>query len=135
MKTPLRSYQDLKVWQVGVGLVTETYRVCRRFPSSESYRLTSQLTAAAVSIPANIAEGYGRAHRGDYLRFLSVANGSLKEWETELIIAGRTGYVDDADLRALMSKAADLGRMLRGLRASLTRRSLHPTPSHPTPSR
>ncbi len=129
MKRALHSYQDLRVWQSGVCLVEDTYRLCRTFPKREQYGLTSQLTRAAVSVPANIAEGYGRAHRGDYLRYLSVANGSLKEWETEIIIAGRLGYVSVDDLRPVMARAANLGRMLRNLTASLRR-----TPSHPTPS-
>jgi four helix bundle protein len=127
----LHSYQDLRVWQAGVTLVEETYLASRRFPSHELYGLTSQIRRAAVSVPANIAEGYGRAHRGDYLRYLSVANGSLKEWETEVVIAGRLGYITEAEGRDLMLRAADLGRMLRNLRASLRRPPSPRTPSHP----
>jgi four helix bundle protein len=131
MGRALHSYQDLRVWQAGITLVEDTYRICKRFPKHELYGLASQMTRAAVSIPANIAEGYGRIHRGDYLRYLSVANGSLKEWETEIVIAGRLGYVTGTDLRAVTSRAADLGRMLRNLSASLRRTPSHPTPSHP----
>ncbi|HXY70576.1 MAG TPA: four helix bundle protein [Gemmatimonadales bacterium] len=134
MKTPLRSYRDLKLWQSGVTLALESYRVCARFPAAEVYGLASQIRRAAVSIPANIAEGYGRVHRGDYLRYLSVANGSLKEWETEMQIASDLGYVTPAEQRALMARSTELGRMLRSLTAKLVRRP-HPTPSHPTPTR
>ena len=112
----------------------ESYRVCARFPKRESYGLVSQIQRAAVSIPANIAEGYGRSHRGDYLRYLSVANGSLKEWETEMLIAGHLGYVPNDELRRLMLAATELGRMLRSLSAKLRQPTLHPTPLHPTPS-
>ena len=134
MKRTLDSYQDLKVWQVGMTLVLDSYRVCARFPRREAYGLAGQIQRAAVSVPANIAEGYGRAYRGDYLRYLSVANGSLKEWETEMLIAGHLGYVPNDEMRTLMLAATELGRMLRGLSASLRRPSSPPTPSHPTPA-
>jgi len=134
VRTALRSYRGLKVWQASVELAEETYRVCRAFPASERFGLASQMRRAAVSIPANIAEGYGRAHRGDYLRSLSVANGSLKEWETEMIVAGRIGLVTAEDLRRLMALSDEVGRMLGSLTRSLRRQPLHPTPSHPTPS-
>ena len=133
MKRTLDSYQDLRVWQVGMTLVLDSYRVCARFPKCESYGLASQIQRAAVSVPANIAEGYGRSHRGDYLRYLSVANGSLKEWETEMLIAGQLGYVPNDEMRTLMLSASELGRMLRSLSAKLRVPPLHPTPSHPTP--
>ena len=131
---PLRSYQDLKVWQAGMTLVLGSYRVCARFPKVEAYGLADQIRRAAVSIPSNIAEGYGRAHRGDYLRHLSVANGSLKEWETELRIANDLGYLPQREYRALMHSADELGRMLRALAKRLVR-SPHPTPYPPTPTR
>ena len=122
------------MWQGGMKLVLDSYRLCARFPRHESYGLVSQIERAAVSVPANIAEGYGRWHRGDYLRSLSVANGSLKEWETEMLIAGHLGYVSTEQLQQMMTLADELGRMLRGLSAKLRQARLHPTPSHPTPS-
>jgi len=124
----LRSYSDLKVWQAGLHLVALTYRVTRRFPKSELYGLTGQMRRAAVSIPANIAEGYGRSHRGDYLRYLSVANGSLKELETEMLIATRLGYVAPAASEEFLGIADELGRMLRSLAKSLSAHAPHPTP-------
>jgi len=117
-----------------MALVLGSYRVCARFPKGEAYGLASQIRRAAVSVPANIAEGYGRAHRGDYLRHLSVANGSLKEWETEVRIANDLGYLPGREYRVLMLTAEELGRMLRVLTKRLVR-APHPTPSHPTPTR
>jgi len=128
MPPALRSYRELKVWQAGVRLVTLSYRITRRFPKPELYGLTSQIRRSAVSIPANIAEGYGRSHRGDYLRYLSVANGSLKELETEMLIAGELGYVPPEEASRFCERAEELGRMLGSLRRSLSDRRLHPTP-------
>jgi four helix bundle protein len=127
MGRTLQSYQDLKVWQAGIRLVLLSYRICGRFPRREMYGLASQIQRAAVSIPANIAEGYGRSHRGDYVRYLSVANGSLKELETEILIANYLGFVRQDEFKQLMLATAELGRMLRGLTLSL-REPLHPTP-------
>ncbi len=83
------SYRGLEVWQVAMDLVEEVYRLTPRLPEAEKYGLISQLRRAVTSIPANIAEGYGRTHRGDYLRHLSIARGSLMEIETHLMIAVR----------------------------------------------
>jgi four helix bundle protein len=85
----LKSYRDLEVWQKAMDLVEEVYRIAERFPSQEKYGLTGQLQRAAVSIPANIAEGYGRMHRKEYLQHLSIAKGSLAEVETHLALAVR----------------------------------------------
>jgi four helix bundle protein len=109
-------------------LVLTAYQLSSRFPKHESFGLTSQIRRAAVSVPANIAEGYGRSHRGDYVRYMSVANGSLKELETELTIASRLGYVAEADRRQVMRQADELGRMLGRLIRILRKESPHPTP-------
>jgi len=89
----LQSYRDLEVWQVAMDLVEATYILTRQYPKEERYGLTSQTQRAAVSVPANISEGYGRTHRGDYKRFLSIARGSLCELETHFTIAVRLGYI------------------------------------------
>jgi four helix bundle protein len=78
----VRSYRELAVWLEGMNLVTETYRLSRQFPTDERFGLTSQMRRSAVSIPANIAEGHGRSHRGDFLHHVSFARGSLAELET-----------------------------------------------------
>ena len=128
MAPALRSYRELRVWRVGVQLVALVYQITRQFPRTESFGLASQMQRAAVSIPANIAEGYGRTHRGDYLRHLSVANGSLKELETEMFVATRLGYLTPATSREFFRIAGQLGRMLRLLAKRLAHSPPHPTP-------
>jgi four helix bundle protein len=91
----IRSYRDLRVWQMGMDLAEHCYLVTQGFPQAEVYGLTSQLRRAAVSVPANIAEGYGREYRKEYIHFLRVAQGSLKELETHLILASRIGYLPE----------------------------------------
>ncbi|MEK7148811.1 MAG: four helix bundle protein [Patescibacteria group bacterium] len=81
------SYKDLIVWQKSIILVTEVYSITKQFPQSEIYALSSQMQRAAISIPSNIAEGYKRNHRLEFIQFLSVANGSAGELETQLVIA------------------------------------------------
>jgi four helix bundle protein len=120
----VRSYRDLIVWQKAMDLVVESYRLSRLLPKSEVYGLASQLQRAAVSVPANIAEGQGREHLGDYVRHLSIANGSLMELETHLLLAGRLTYLADDDLRHAFSLTAEVGRMITGLTKRL--RSLKP---------
>jgi len=82
------------------------------FPEDERFGLTSQMRRAAASIPANIAEGYGRLHRGDYLRHLSIARGSLCELETFLIISTKHKYVNDDGLRKIWDLTQQLGKMV-----------------------
>lgn len=118
----IRSYRDLKVWRVSMNLVTHVYRVSSAFPRHETYGLTSQVRRAAVSISSNIAEGHGREHLGDYLYHLSVANGSLMELETQVLIAGRLVYTDQPSIDALMLTAVDVGCLLAGLIRALKRR-------------
>jgi four helix bundle protein len=134
----IRDYQDLLVWQRGMDLLVACYGLSDAFPRHELFGLTAQLRRAAVSVPANIAEGHGRDHLGDYLRHLSIANASLMEVETHLQAAGRLGYVAASDVDAMLASTAELGRMLHGLRRSLRRRAgrLHPhapDPRHLTP--
>jgi four helix bundle protein len=81
-KKKIESYQDLQVWQKAMDLVIECYRLTQRFPANEQYGLTSQIRRAAVSVPANIAEGFGRWYSKEFVRFLLTTNGSLKEVET-----------------------------------------------------
>jgi four helix bundle protein len=131
----LRSYRDLIVWQVGMDLVAESYRLCGRLPRNEIFGLSAQIRRAAVGIPSNIAEGYGRIHRGDYVRFLSIANGSLKELETEVLIAERLGYVTGDQVAGALGLAERVGRLLAALiRRLSTPQTPHPTPANPPPS-
>jgi four helix bundle protein len=115
----VKSYRDLLVWQKAMALVVESYSVTRLLPKSESYGLIGQIQRAAVSIPANIAEGHGREHLGDYVRHLSFANGSLMELETHFLIAVELTYVTHEQTAAAMSMASEVGRMLTGLTRKL----------------
>ncbi len=117
----MRGYRDLETWQNAMELVKEVYVATRHFPKDELYGLTSQLRRAAVSIPSNIAEGCGRNSRNELRHFLGQARGSLAEVETQLELARSLGYLDTTTATALLSKAAQLGRMLTGLRAWSTR--------------
>jgi four helix bundle protein len=95
--------------------VTEVYRLSRFFPKEEVYGLTSQMRRCAVSIPSNIAEGYGRNSTSDYIRFLRVGMGSLYELQTQAEIAMNLGYLDAAEFDAIAKEIAVLGRMLGSL--------------------
>ena len=118
----VNSYRDLEVWQKATDLVIECYRLTIRFPKNELYGLTAQIQKAAVSIPANIAEGHGRDHLGDYLHHLSIANGSLMELETHLLIANRLCYLKESELQPVLSLSAEVGRMLAGLTRALRKK-------------
>lgn len=118
----IRSYRDLEVWQKAMSLVVDCYKTASEFPRTELYGLTSQLQRAAVSVPANVAEGQGRSHTKEFLNHLSIAYGSLMEVETHLFIAARLGYIDALALNALLEKSAEIGRMLNGLIQALTRK-------------
>ncbi|HEV8587500.1 MAG TPA: four helix bundle protein [Pyrinomonadaceae bacterium] len=113
-------YQELIAWQRAMDLVELVYKASRAFPREEIYALTSQVRRAGVSIPSNIAEGQGRRTTSDFLRHLSIAYGSLREVETQLLIAGRLGYITAAQLEAVMDCAGEVGRLLNGLMNSLS---------------
>ena len=115
----IQSYRDLLVWRKAMDLVVYCYRFVGDLPKNETYGLISQIQRAAISIPANIAEGHGRDHMGDYLRHLSIANGSLMELETHLLLIGRLGYHSENDAEALIAKCSEVGKMLAGLSKSL----------------
>jgi four helix bundle protein len=117
----IQSYRDLKVWQQAMDLAEKCYSLTRQFPKDELYGMTSQVRRSAASVAANIAEGHGRNSRGDYAKFLRVAQGSLKELETHLILAGRVGLIGDDLLSPVLKQSEDLGKMLRALIRSLER--------------
>jgi four helix bundle protein len=109
----VNSYRDLIVWQQGIDLATAIYEVTRSWPKEELYGLTQQARRAAVSVPANIAEGNGREARGSYVHFLRISQGSLKELETHLIIANRAGIADDKQIYGLLGQCESVGKLLR----------------------
>lgn len=114
-RAKITSYRDLMVWVRAMDLVEVCYKLSMQFPQSEIYGLTSQTRRAAVSIPANIAEGHGRKNLGEYLQHLSISNGSLKELETHLLIAGRLHYVKGDEIIPALERCAEIGRMLASL--------------------
>ncbi len=115
----LKTYKELKVWQKSFALCADIYRISTRFPSDERFGLTSQLRRAAVSIPSNIAEGYARDTTRDYIRFLWVANGSLAEVETQLMLTRTLRVAPETDVDTLLESVSEIERMLRALIRSL----------------
>ena len=124
----IKSYRDLQVWQEAVDLVELVYRASAAFPADERFGLTSQLRRSSVSIPSNIAEGHARPSTRDYLRFLGISLGSLAEMETQLLIAQRLEYIDDALLDRICQASDRIGRMLRAMMKSLQTRLPPPSP-------
>jgi four helix bundle protein len=122
----IKNYRDLLVWQKSMDLCVESYRLCDPFPRPEEFGLKSQIRRAASSIPANIAEGHGRDHLGDYLHHLSIAKGSLAELETHLLLAARLGYLDEAAVAAALRSTDEISRMLNGLSGKLRSGLLKP---------
>jgi four helix bundle protein len=118
----VKSYRDLLVWQRAVDLAVMLYELSNQLPKSETYGLTSQIRRSAVSIAANIAEGHARDTTRDYLRFLSIAVGSLSELETHLILCERLRYLSAVTVRPAMEAADELGKMLRSMRGTLSNR-------------
>ena len=116
----MRGYRDLIVWQRSMNLAEGVYRLTQGFPIEERFGLTSQARRAAVSVPANIAEGYGRGTRPSYASFVRIAQGSLKELETHLILAHRIGFCSGDVTGDLLADADEIGRMLRALLAKLS---------------
>ncbi len=116
-------YQDLIVWQRAMELVEIIYRVTAQLPGAERCGLCTQMRRSARSIPANIAEGYGRGCTGDYRRHLSFANGSLFELETDLALVNRLGLLEAKDVQEAQSKASEVARLLVALRRSIPRGS------------
>ncbi len=130
------SYRDLIVWRSSIDVVKVVYELSRVFPTDERFGLTSQMRRAAVSIPANIAEGHGRHHTGDYLRHLSIATGSLCELETLLTIAEQLGFLRAEDHQSVIGRTEHISRMLGGLSRALRvhRRAPTPSPQPPAPT-
>ena len=118
----IRSYEDLKVWQLAMELVELVYMVTEKFPKKEQYRLVDQLCRASVSVPSNIAEGSMRHTTREYIRFVGIAQGSLAEVETQVMIAKKLGFLEENDYLNIMNVASDVGKMLNGLRSSLMRK-------------
>ena len=117
-----KNFRDLKVWQLGMQLAEEVYHLSQQFPKHEVYGLGSQIQRAAVSIPANIAEGHAIGSTKDFARFLGIAQGSLAELETHLMLAERMKYGNPIQIGSLLSRCGEEARMLRALRKSVRSR-------------
>ena len=116
---PVQSYRDLRVWQLAMDLAAWCYKLTQRFPKDEVFGLTSQIRRSSCSIAANIAEGYGRENRREYIQFLRIAQGSLKELETHLLIAVRAGVTSSETTDALLVDCEIEGKQLHALIRSL----------------
>lgn len=115
----LKNYKELKVWQKSYLLCLEVYKITKGFPKEERYGLTSQIRRAAVSVPSNIAEGYGRKTTPEYIQALYVAYGSNCELETQILLAGDLGYIKDENMRKVQKEIGEVERMLKALIKSL----------------
>jgi len=118
----MESYQELEVWKKAIELVTDIYRITKTFPNEEIYALTSQVRRAAISVPANIAEGWGRNMTKEYIQFLRIARGSLLEVETHLIVSRNLQYLNDQPFGIILQKIQEINKMLNSLINSLSKR-------------
>ena len=117
---PIRDYKDLHVWQKGMQLAKEIYLLTGKFPSEEKFGLVSQMRRTAVSIPSNIAEGQARNTTGEFVQFISHAEGSAAEVDTQLRLSIELGYYSTNDLEDVFRLLTDVQKMLKRLRYSLT---------------
>lgn len=111
----IQNYKELDVWQKAVALTTELYRPTSHFPDTDRYGLTSQIRRATTSVAANIAQGWGRGSRGEYIQFLTVARGSLMELETHLIVACNLQFIKPDEFGSLSKPVNDIEKMLNRL--------------------
>ena len=122
----LKNYKALKVWQKSYELCLEIYRITAKFPKEEIRGLTSQIRRSVVSIPSNIAEGYGRKTTTDYIRMLYISYGSVCELETQILLAGDLDLIEKGELGKLKKDIAEIERMLKALIKSLENKPLNP---------
>jgi four helix bundle protein len=113
------SHKDLLVWQRSMDLVEKIYLTTSKFPPNEQWGLTSQMRRAAVSVPSNIAEGYGRQATGEYRHHLLIARGSLLELETQLLVCRRLKYLEPGDADALLIETEEISKMMGSLIAKI----------------
>ena len=119
--TYVKTFRDLLIWQKSMVLVTDIYTLSKSFPQDESYGLTSQIRRCAVSIPSNIAEGYGRNSNSELIRYLHIATGSLYELQTQIEISYNLNYIQKGDFETLHESSREIERML----SSFTRKLIN----------
>ena len=122
METKTRSYKDLVVWQKGIALAKIIYELTQRFPSEEKFGIVAQMRRASVSIPSNIAEGQARHTTGEFIQFISHAEGSVAELDTQLILSIELKFCSDAEAKPAFCLISDLRKMLNVLRRKLSTR-------------
>ncbi|MDP2161667.1 MAG: four helix bundle protein [Flavobacterium sp.] len=108
----MSTFKDLLIWQKAMNLVTDIYKSTKSFPKDEQFGLTSQIRRSSVSIPSNIAEGYGRHGKNDYLKFLHISLSSLFEMQTQIEIAKNIDYLNENNFKILYEDSRELERML-----------------------
>ena len=118
----VKNYRDLVAWQKSIDMVEVVYEITRSFPKEESFVLTSQIRRAVISVPANIVEGSSKQSTKDFIRFLNISMGSLKELENHLIISQRLKLINEIELQSLLNKTDEVGRIIYYLRNSLKKR-------------
>jgi four helix bundle protein len=111
----ISSYKDLIVWQRSMDLVERIYRITSKFPPNEQWGLVSQMRRAGVSVPSNIAEGYGRQATGEYRHHLSIGRGSLLELETQILLSRRLKYLEATEADTLLTEIEEISKMLTSL--------------------
>jgi four helix bundle protein len=122
----LKNYKELKVWQKSYQLCITIYKITKHFPKEEKYGLTSQIRRAAVSVPSNIAEGYGRKTTQEYLQSLYIAYGSHCELETQIMLSKDLGYIKTEDFEGLQMGIGEVERMLKALIKALQSKHVNP---------
>ena len=122
MSYKISSYKDLIVWQKSIELVTTIYSLTKNFPSEEKFGIVNQLNRAVVSIPSNIAEGWGRESSKNYLQFLRISRGSLMEVETLILISKNLNYINEENFKTISDKIEEVGKILQGLIKSMQQR-------------
>jgi len=122
----LKTYKELLVWQKAYHLCLELYKITQRFPKEEKFGITTQIRRAAISMPSNIAEGYGRKTTKEYIQALYIAYGSYCELETQILLSADLGYIQSGALQRLLKDIGDIERMLKRLIKSLESRVSNP---------
>lgn len=123
----IASYRDLKVWQEAMALAEGAYHLTAILPKTRANALAEQMCRSAISVPANIAEGYGRESTRSYIQFLRIARGSLNELETQILLAQRLRFVDFTQTAVLLASVEATSKMLNGLIRSLREKNRAPT--------
>ena len=119
MNNLIKTYKDLNVWKKSYDLTLQIYKTTKLFPKEETYSLISQIRRAAVSVVSNIAEGAARNSRKEFINFLHIAQGSIAELETQIIISNKLSFIDSSQKQLLLSEIDEISKMIIGLQRSL----------------